>query len=47
MKQENNNKKQNKKQLIIDEKLKELERRERENYSSRSWKILTSNGFYN
>ena len=42
----NNNKKQNKKQIILDEKFKELERKERENFYSRSWRILTSDGFY-
>ena len=46
-KQNNNNTKKTKKQLIIDERLKELERRERENYSSRGWNIRTSGGFYN
>ena len=46
MKAKNNNKKETKKQLVVDEKLKELEKKEHENYSSRSWKILTSDGFY-
>ena len=45
--QNNNNTKENKKQIKVDERLKELERRERENYSSRSWNIRTSGGFYN
>ena len=36
-----------KKALEVDKKLKELERKERNNYRSRSWKIITSNGFYN
>ena len=45
--QENNNKKQEKRQIIVDKKLNELERKERENYSSRSWRRITSDGFYN
>ena len=45
--QKNNNKKENKKQIVADEKLKELERKERENYGSRNWNIRTSGGFYN
>ena len=45
--EKNNNKKKTKKQLVVDEKLRELERKERENYRSRSWRILTSDGFYN
>jgi len=47
MNSKNNNKKETKKQIKVDERLKELERKERENYSSRSWRILTSDGFYN
>ena len=43
----NNNTKKEKKQIKVDEKLKELERKERENYSSKSWNIRTSGGFYN
>ena len=43
----NNNKKEIKKQIVVDEKLKELEKRERENYHSRSWRRITSDGFYN
>jgi len=45
MKQKNNNKKS--KQIQIDEKLKELEKRERQNYKSRSWRIISGDGFYN
>ena len=44
---ENDNKKETKKQIVVDEKLKELEKKERENYNSRSWRIITSDGFYN
>ena len=47
MNQKNNNTKKEKKQIKVDEKLRELERKERENYSSRSWNIRTSGGFYN
>ena len=47
MNTKNNNTKKEKKQIIVDEKLKELERRERENYASRSWRRITSDGFYN
>ena len=47
MNTKNNNKKETKKQIKVDEKLRELERKERENYHSRSWRIGTSNGFYN
>jgi hypothetical protein len=47
MNTKNNNKKENKKQLILDEKLRELERRERQNYSNRSWRIQSYDGFYN
>ena len=43
----NNNKKETKKQIVVDEKLKELEKRERENYHSSSWRRITSDGFYN
>ena len=45
--QKNNNTKKEKKQIKVDDKLKELERKERENYSSKSWNIITSGGFYN
>ena len=47
MNTQNNNKKQNKKQIVVDKKLKALEREERRNYASRSWNIRTSGGFYN
>jgi len=47
MNTKNNNKKETKKQIKVDEKLKELERKEREMYSSRSWRRITSDGFYN
>jgi hypothetical protein len=47
MNTQNNNKKQNKKQIVVDKKLKDLEKEERRNYASRSWNIRTSGGFYN
>ena len=47
MNSKNNNKKETKKQIVIDKKLKALERKEREMYSSRSWRRITSDGFYN
>jgi len=47
MNTKNNNKKETKKQIVVDEKLKELEKRERENYHSSSWRRITSDGFYN
>ena len=39
--------KKDKKQIIVDKKLKALEKEERINYASRSWNIRTSGGFYN
>ena len=39
--------KKEKKQIIVDKKLKTLEREERRNYISKSWNIRTSGGFYN
>jgi flagellar motility protein MotE (MotC chaperone) len=47
MNTQNNNKKQNKKQIVVDEKLKQLEKEERRNYQSRSWRVITQDGFYN
>jgi len=45
--QQNNNKKDTKKQVVVDDKLKELEKRERQNYRSKSWRIISGDGFYN
>ena len=47
MKQKNNNKKETKKQVVVDEKLKAIEKRERQNYRSKSWRIISGDGFYN
>jgi len=47
MKQENNSKKETKKQVVVDEKLKAIEKRERQNYRSKSWRIISGDGFYN
>ena len=35
------------KPLEVDDKLKELEKRERQNYRSKSWRIVSGDGFYN
>jgi len=48
MKEKKKNKKnKSKKKVVFDERLETLARQERENYSSRSWNIQTSGGFYN